>query len=121
MAKAKIDDRAVLERIYPAEAFAADAAQNDLASSTVLRGVRVLSAPDDNGEFDVEPGSRQVGETAASPFLAPHRQAGDRPAADLCAGYEEFLHDIVDAARRFGFAAEDTPGRGDPRIRGLRQ
>jgi hypothetical protein len=121
MAKAKIDDRAALERIYPAEAFAADSAQNDLASSTVLHGVRVLSAPDDNGEFDLEPGSRQVGEAAAAPFLAPHRQAADPALSESRAGYQQFLQDIIEAARRFGFAAEDTPGRGDPRIRGLRQ
>jgi hypothetical protein len=116
-----------LERIYPAEAFAADAAQNDLASSTVLRGVRVLSAPDGAGEFDLEPGSRQIGEAAGAPFLAPHRQAGDRgQAGDRAvstsrAGYEEFLQDIIEAARRFGFEAQDAPGRGDPRIRGQRQ
>ncbi len=121
MARAKIDDRALLERIYPAEAFAADAAQNDLASTTVLRGVRVLSAPGNNGEFDLEPGSRQVGEAAAAPFLAPHRQAGDRPVSALRAEYEQFLHDVVEAAQRFGFEAQDTPGQGDPRIRGLRQ
>lgn len=121
MATAKIDDLTLLERIYPAETFAADAAQNDLASSTVLRGVRVLSAPNDDGEFDLEPGSRQVGEAAASPFLAPHRQAGDQAGAQSPAGYRQFLQDIVEAAQRFGFEAEDTPGQGDPRIRGLRQ
>ena len=120
MAKANIDDRAALERIYPAAAFAADAAQNDLASSTILRGVRVLSAPDAAGEFDLEPGSRQIGEAAAAPFLEPHR-AGAQSNADSLAGYEQFLQDIIETARRFGFEADHTPGRGDPRIRGLRQ
>ncbi len=121
MAKANIDDRAALQRIYPAEAFAADAAQNDLPSSTVLKGVRVLSAPDAAGEFELEPGSRQVGEAAAAPFLEPHRRAGVQPGADPRAGYEQFLDDVVEAARQFGYEAERSPGQGDPRIRGLRQ
>ncbi|HEY3912146.1 MAG TPA: hypothetical protein VGM07_19990 [Stellaceae bacterium] len=121
MAKANLDDRAALERIYPAEAYAADAAQNDLPSSTILKGVRVLSAPDAAGEFELEPGSRQVGEAAAAPFLEPHRREGVQPGADRRAGYEQFLQGIIEAARRFGFEADHTPGHGDPRIRGLRQ
>lgn len=121
MAKANIDDRAALERIYPAEAFAADAAQNDLPSSTVLKGVRVLSAPDAVGEFYLEPGSRQVGEADGAPFLEPHRRSGVRPDADPRAGYEQFLQDIIEAARQFGYEPNHSPGQGDPRIRGLRQ
>lgn len=121
MAKAHIDDRAALAAIYPTEAFAADAAQNDLPSSTVLHGVRVLSAPDAAGMFDLEPGSRQIGEAAAAPFLAPHRRGGDRSGQGAPADYEQFLQDIVETARRFGFEADHSPGQGDPRIRGLRQ
>lgn len=121
MAKAHIDDFPALERIYSAEAFAADAAQNDLPSSTVLKGVRVLSAPDAGGKFDLEPGSRQVGEAGAAPFLAPYRHAGDHADATPRRLYEQFLRDVVEAARRFGFVSEETPGPGDPRIRGLRQ
>ena len=34
---------------------------------------------------------------------------------------QAFLDDIVDAARRFGYKPEESPGQGDPRIRGLRQ
>lgn len=121
MAKAKIDDLSQLRRIYPPEAFAADAAQNDLPSSAILKGVRILSAPDAAGEFELEPASRQIGEAAAAPFLAPHRRQSDRPDAASRAGYEQFLQDIADTARRFGFEAEQSPGPGDPRIRGLRQ
>jgi hypothetical protein len=123
MAQANINDRAALERIYPPDAFASDAAQNDNIASAVERGVRVLSAPDASGEFGLEPASRQIGEVASDAFLAPRRRGAATGSGDPDprAGYNEFLEDIVEAARRSGFDAKETPGRGDPRIRGLRQ
>lgn len=36
-------------------------------------------------------------------------------------GYEDFLADIVGAAQKFGFKPEKSPGRDEPRLRGLRQ
>lgn len=128
MSTASIHDRGALERAYPRDAFAGDAAQNDSTASAVRRGVRVLSAPDAAGEFGLERASRQVGEAAsAAVFLAPRRRAGGAGSAagsggpDPYDGYEEFLDAIIAAARQFGFAADESPGRGDPRIRGLRQ
>lgn len=123
MTKANISDRRALERIYPADAFASDAAQNANLASGVEKGVRVLSAPDNGGEFGLERASRQVGEAASPAFLAPHRHhaaTGSEP-EDPRGGYDEFLQDIVAAAQQFGFEAKKTPGRDDPRIRGLRQ
>jgi hypothetical protein len=125
MPKVRIDDRTALERAYPPDAFAADAARNAAASSEAISGVRILSAPDGAGEFSFERGSRQVGE-AASVFLAPYRRRGnagepEAASADPHAGYQAFLDDIVDAARRLGYKPEESPGQGDPRIRGLRQ
>ena len=120
-ATANIADRAGLERIYPADAFASGAAQNDNLAAGLERGMRVLSAPDAGGEYGVERASRQVGEAPAPIVLAPRRRPAESGEPDPRAGYAEFLDDIVAAARRFGFEAKDTPGRGDPRIRGLRQ
>ena len=126
MPKVRIDDRTALERAYPPDAFAADAARNAAASSEAISGVRILSAPDEAGEFSFERGSRQVGEASSAAFIAPYRRRGnagepEAASADPHAGYQAFLDDIVDAARRFGYRPEESPGQGDPRIRGLRQ
>ncbi len=126
MPKVKLEDRAALERAYPPDAFAADTAHNAATSSEAISGVRILSAPDDAGEFSFERGSRQVGEASSVAFVAPYRRRGnagepEAVSSDPCAGYQAFLDDIVDAARRFGYKPEESPGQGDPRIRGLRQ
>ena len=133
MAKANIHRRRTLEEIYPPDVFASDAAQNGRVPSTVLSGVRILSAPDAAGDFDFERATQQIGEAASASFLAPHRReeriqdAGrDSPTTvsadpDPRAGYEAFLADIVAVAERFGFEPEASPGRDEPRLRGLRQ
>jgi hypothetical protein len=133
MPKANINRRNSLETIYPPDAFASDAAQNGRVPSTVLCGVRILSAPDAAGDFEFERATRQVGEAVSASFLTPHRRedrtvdAGrDSPATasavpDPQAGYEAFLGEIVAAAQRIGFRPENSPGRDEPRLRGLRQ
>lgn len=133
MAKANINDRASLERVYPADIFASDAARNGRVASEVISGVRILSAPDDAGDFEFERATRQVGEAASPAFLAPQRREDrlvdadrDRPTAvaadpDPRQEYDGFLDDLIAAARRVGFNAGETPGRDEPRLRGLRQ
>src|SRR5436309_3495972 len=133
MAKANIHRRNTLEEVYPPDAFASDAAQNGRAPNTVLSGVRILSAPDAAGDFGFERATQQIGEAASASFLAPHRRedrtvdAGrDSPTSvsadpDPRAGYEAFLADIVAVAQRFGFEPENSPGRDESRLRGLRQ
>jgi hypothetical protein len=133
MAKANIHDRRSLERAYPPEAFARDAAENGRAEGGLRKGVRILSAPDAAGDFSIEPASQQVGEAAGAAFLAPHRReeslidtGRDSPATqsarpDPQEGYAEFLAEIVAAAQRFGFRPEESPGINEPRLRGLRQ
>ena len=118
---ANIQDRATLERAYPFEAYARDAAQNSLAESQVLRGIRILSAPDAVGAFELEPASRHIGETAGAVFLAPQRRNVGSGEIDQRASYEEFLDEIIAAAQRSGFEPEQAPGRNDSRLRGLRQ
>lgn len=121
MARANIQDRATLERAYPFEAYARDAAQNSLAESQVLRGIRILCAPDAVGTFELEPAGRHIGETAGAAFLAPQRQDVGSGEIDQRASYEEFLDEVIAAARRSGFEPDQAPGRNDARLRGLRQ
>src|SRR5205807_10638239 len=133
MARANIHRRSTLEDVYPPDAFAGDAAQNGRVPNTVLSGVRILSAPNAAGDFDFERATQQIAEAASASFLAPHRReertvdlGRDRPTEvsadpDPRAGYEAFLADIVAVAQRFGFEPEKSPGRDEPRLRGLRQ
>jgi hypothetical protein len=125
MAKANIHRRSTLEEVYPPDAFASDAAQNGRVPNTMLSGIRILSAPDAAGDFDFERATRQIGETASASFLAPHRREegtlAESAMPDPRAGYEAFLEDIVAVAQRFGFEPEESPGRDEPRLRGLRQ
>jgi len=125
MPKANIHRRSTLEEVYPPDAFASDAAQNGRVPNTMLSGIRILSAPDAAGDFDFERATRQIGETASASFLAPHRleegTLAESAIPDPRAGYEAFLEDIVAVAQRFGFEPEESPGRDEPRLRGLRQ
>jgi hypothetical protein len=125
MAKANIHRRSTLEEVYPPDAFASDAAQNGRVPNTMLSGIRILSAPGAAGDFDFERATRQIGETASASFLAPHRREegtlAESAMPDPRAGYEAFLEDIVAVAQRFGFEPEESPGRDEPRLRGLRQ
>jgi hypothetical protein len=133
MSKANIHDRHSLEAAYPADAFASDAAQNGRSDSQRVSGVQILSAPDAAGYFELERAARQVGEAFSLAFLAPHRRedrlvdAGrDSPTPvsaepDPREGYTSFLDEIVAAARRWGFRPNESPGRDDPRLHGLRQ
>src|SRR5690348_16152044 len=108
MPKANINRPSTLEEVYPPDVFASDAAQNGRMASTVLRGVRILSAPDAAGDFEFERAARQVGEAVSASFLAPHRRedrmadarrdsptdaSADEPGPQ--AGYAAFLDEIV--------------------------
>jgi hypothetical protein len=124
MSRANIHRRETLEQVYSPDAFANDAAQNGSSSNELVRGVRILSAPDAAGEFDFERGSRQVAEASSATFLAPYRRearvVNDSP-LDPREEYEAFLAEIVADAQQFGFKPEETPSRDEPRLRGLRQ
>ena len=125
MPQANINDRASIERVYPPYAFARDAAENDRHRVELLKGVRIASAPDEAGNFALEPAAQYAGEVPGAPFLAPfHRRTAEEYAAadpDPRHGYDAFLDDIIEAACRHGYRAEDSPGPGDRRLRGPRQ
>jgi hypothetical protein len=123
--QANIDDRRSIERLYPPDAFARDAAENDRPRIEILKGVRIASAPDADGNFAMEPAAQYTGEVPGTLFLAPFpRRAAGEPAGDdpdPRYGYNAFIDEIIDAARRHGYRADESPGPDDPRLRGARQ
>ena len=125
MPTANIHDRASIERVYPCDAYASDASQNERRKPAVLKGVRITERADEAGEFTMERAAHHAGERPGPEFLAPfHRvTAREDPAAepDPRHGYEAFLGEIIEAAQRQGYRAETSPGPGDARLRGPRQ
>jgi len=125
MATASIHDRALIERVYPRDAYAGDASENERRKPAVLKGVRITAAPDEAGDFAIERATQQVGEVPGAVFLAPFRRAKAQEDAatepDPRQDYEAFLDEIIEAAQRFGYRAEASPGPGDARLRGPRQ
>ena len=73
MPKANIHRRQSLERVYPPDAFASDAAEYGLATNQVVCGAGILSAPDAAGDFEFERTGQQVGEAVPPP--SSHRTA----------------------------------------------
>ena len=120
MAQVNINDRGSIERVYPADAFVLDAADNDKQpGNEIPHGVRIVAAPDPLGRFELERANRQTGEAGGALFLAPFRR--DPAVHDPAAGYDAFIDEIIAAAPCFGFREAASPGIGDPRLRGLRQ
>lgn len=135
---ANIRDRRSIETIYPEEAFALEAGENARAKATVQKGVRILSAADAKGDFELERASRQVGEDGGpdqAVFLSPdlvssadalvegggygttiQRESG--PQAHKAADYVAFIDRIIAAAREAEFRPSPA---GDERLRGPRQ
>jgi hypothetical protein len=111
------------------DAFAQDAARNGQVTNQVVLGIRILSAPNAAGNFEIERAGQQVGEAVPPTFLAPHRReertinAGcGSPVAqsaepDPQEGYQAFLA----AAQPFGFEPQKNLGRDEPRLQGFRQ
>jgi hypothetical protein len=124
-AQANLNDRRSIERIYSPDAFARDAAENDRHRIEVLKGVRIASAPDADGNFALEPAAQYAGEVPGALFLAPfHRRTAEEFASDdpdPRHGYDAFIDGIIEAARRHGYRAEESPGPDDQRLRGPRQ
>jgi hypothetical protein len=140
MSKANIHDRTSIERLYDRETYENDARRNSTGNAAVLHGVRIMSAPDDKGDFDLVRGSRHAGEAPSEgnvPFLAPDlngRPAPLVPSATDYGGpretaqasesgsergrdYGAFVDRIIETART---AAFQTPiGLHEERLRGF--
>lgn len=122
MGTVKIDDRAAIERAYPPETYATDAAANQKQpANPYLQGVRLTVSPDTAMGFEVAPASQQVGEVAGAVFLAPYRPVQGDGAHDISRGYDAFIDEIIAAVPKLRDKADASPGPGDPRLRGLRQ
>lgn len=137
MERANIHDRGSIERVYPRAVFEQEALSNTRGKASVLHGVRINSAPDGSGAFDLVRAARQVGEderSASGVFLcpfahqratleAPEARAASAGRLDTLAGvrgeYDAFIDKIVATARTVRI--DPSPGPGDPRLRGLRQ
>lgn len=145
MTTASINDRASLERLYPREAFEADAGSNARGKAAVLKGVRILSGPDAGGTFRIARASQHVGEVHAGEapgrgnglFLAPDLAANfaalaqkdnDYGAAEekadamrsveaRAAEYDAFIDRVMATARQADF--EEPIGRGEERLKGF--
>jgi len=124
MQRANINDRATVERIYPRAVFQQEANANARGNASVLSGVRIVSAADDSGAFDLVRASRHAGESDPSDgaiFLSPAVPGAVpgslAPAWD--AAYARFIDKIIATVARAEFAP--SPGPGDARLRGLRQ
>src|SRR5918911_2558424 len=139
MSSANVNDRASIERLYPREAFEADAARNALPKADVLHGVRIASAVSGDGAFELQRTAQQVGENdplGDTLFLAPFptvaegalRQTPAYGAAEETSGalakasdkrpdYDAFVDRIAEAARRAAF--KDPIGRHEPRLKGF--
>jgi hypothetical protein len=139
MAKANIDDRTTIERIYPRHAFDEDVGRNSDAKAVVHHGLRIESGPDAAGSFSVSRASRHAAEKDLrihSIFLAPSRgyDAGLAPgdgayggAAERSGGsasedrapadaYAAFIDEVLGAARSARFQTLDP---GDERLKGF--
>ena len=137
MERANIHDRGSIERVYPRAVFEQEALSNTRGKASVLHGVRINSAPDGTGAFDLVRAAHQVGEderSASGVFLcpfahqhatleAPEARAGSTDRLDALASvrddYDVFIDKVVATARTVHF--DPSPGPGDPRLRGLRQ
>ena len=137
MPRVTLGDRASIEKVYPRAEFEREAAMNSDVKTEVLRGVVVLSAPADDGSFELDRANRHVGEispSGESAFLYPslgdaeagfgekRPGYGSQPTKDAeprAPDYEAFLDRVTRTAG--ALPKRDPVGRGDDRLQGLRQ
>jgi hypothetical protein len=145
MTSASIHDRASVERLYPRDAFEADAGSNAQAKTSVLKGLRILSAPDEAGSFQLARASQHTGEVHVADaqgrgnglFLAPNLGAnfaalmrkdtdygGAEEKQDALASvaarqddYAAFIDRVIATAQAADF--EQPIGRGEERLKGF--
>ena len=132
MERANVNDPRSLEAVYGRTEFEKDAARNAKTDAAVHYGLRIESAPDEEGWFKLVRASHHVGEARGqhSLFLFPyHPSAGSAGPGDEAAGgregspaehaedYEAFLERVLEAARTAQFPG--PIGRGEERLKGF--
>jgi hypothetical protein len=133
MQRANVRCRASVARVYPIDRFRLDANSNSRAEASVHHGIRIVSAPAEDGWFGLAHASRHIGESSdqdGAVWLCPFAQAtahsadypskaqASLPPLPLANAYVAFLDTIIEkAAEAPGLA----PGAGDKRLGGLRQ
>jgi hypothetical protein len=121
-------------RSNPLAVVRRDANANARAQASIHRGVRMMSALDEKGSFDLARTSRHVGKTGAGSgaiYVCPYAHdtshnvdypASARSAAAssgaLANAYDAFLDQIIENASK---APGTAPGAGDVRLQGPRQ
>ncbi|AWB07033.1 hypothetical protein A6A40_18275 (plasmid) [Azospirillum humicireducens] len=136
MAKANINDRSSIERIYDRPSFERDAAANARSKATIVHGVKILSAPDADGQVEISRASHHVaegnpeGDTIFIPAFSLHDStAADgnihvgsvapvaTPPGEAADEYRSFIDDVLNAAKQGHFKSEI--GRGEERLKGF--
>jgi hypothetical protein len=135
MARISINDRTLVEEFYSKETFDQDAAENGRGKATIIRGVKILSAPDMEGGVELVRASQHVGESSPdqdSIFVAAHR-AGTAKAdegnaysasveptaenADEGDEYRQFIDRLLQTAKDAQF--QRPIGKGEERLVGF--
>ena len=135
MAKANLNDRGSIEKIYPESAWEKDAAGNARGGAAIVHGVKILSQPEADGSFELTAMSQHVGERdpESDVIFIPAFEADAAAAADgaTYAGsvapvtdhdhpgeYARFIDAVIEAAKKADF--KPAIGKGDERIKGFR-
>ncbi|BCJ91859.1 hypothetical protein IZ6_25940 [Terrihabitans soli] len=135
MTRANVNDRATICEIYPMDAWEQDGSRNIQGNATVIHGVKIMSAPDPEGAFDLVRMSQHVAENdpesdeiflsafepgAAEAMAGSTYSGGVQPTEHEHSkgGYESFIDSILEAARSAHF--KPAIGVGDDRIKGFR-
>jgi hypothetical protein len=137
MQSVNINQRETVESYYPLDSFVHDANQNSRGKTSVMHGLRILSAPDGDGVFKVTKAKHNVAENAAEQdalFLYSVRDDDnnffDKGEADTSSAvhvkdhpvevsdlYRGFIDRVIEAARNAHFQSDI--GRGEPRLKGF--
>lgn len=104
--KADLNDRASIEEIYPRETFRQDAARNSVGTATVLRGLRIMSQPDESGVFDLVAVKRQTGERdpeGDTVFVPAFLESGIEDPGPTDSDYRAYIDRVIAVARSVDF------------------
>ncbi len=135
MARANINDRSTIENLYPKSEFDQEAAGNSRGKAAIIKGLKILSAPDAQGEIELARASQHVGESAPdtdSIFVAAYRagasiadngtayESSTAPTSDNRdegADYRNFIDEVLEKARSAQF--QPPIGKGEERLKGF--